>query len=106
MTTLRQQMQADTAAIAADLGVALTFQRFGLPLRIVTGFYSPRSEVATEYQLERTIQRATITLLNPADAEGITVTDTVIIAEIGERKLFGQPKQNAFGWITWELASL
>ena len=105
MTTLRQQMQADITSIAADIGVLLTFKRAGIPFRSVNGFYSPRPEVVSTYQLEGTIQRASITFFNPADIVGITVTDTVVIPEVGERKLFGQPKSNGFGWIIWELVS-
>lgn len=101
--TVREQALADAINLAPEIGVAMAIYRNGVLLRTVTGSYSPRPEVVTAYTMENTVQRASITLFNPAEADGLLVTDTVVVPNVGERKLYGKPKVNAFHWTTWEL---
>lgn len=101
--TVRAQALADAANLAPEIGVELLIYRNGVHLRTVIGCYAPRPEAITTYTMEKTVQRASITLLDPAAAEDLLVTDTVYVPGIGMRKLYGQPKINAFHWTTWEL---
>lgn len=103
MGSFAEATQDDNAILAADFGEEMAIYRNGVLLRTVTGCYAPRPEVVTNYTMENTVQRASITLFNPAEADGLLVTDTVVVPNVGERKLFGKPKTNAFNWTTWEL---
>jgi hypothetical protein len=101
--TVRAQALADAINLAPEIGVEMAIYRNGVLLRTVTGCYAPRPEVVSNYSMENTVQRASITLFTPAEADGLLVTDTVVIPNVGERKFYGKPKINAFHWTTWEL---
>lgn len=103
MGSFADATQDDNAILAADFGEEMEIYRNGVLLRPVTGCYAPRPEVVTGYTMENTVQRASITIFDLAEAAGLLVTDTVVVPNVGERQFFGKPKVNAFGWTTWEL---
>jgi hypothetical protein len=101
--TVRAQALADAINLSTDIGVELEIYRNGVLLRTVTGCYAPRPEAITTYAMENTVQRASITILDPVAADGLLVNDIVVVPNVGDRKLYGKPRVNAFGWTTWEL---
>lgn len=99
---LHDLAKTDQNAMLADGGYSLAIYRVGVLLCTIRGFYWPKNETLSPFEGERVVARASITL-RAVDAASLTVTDTVQISGVGERKLYGQPRVNGLGWVTWDL---